>query len=145
MSLWIAIAFALSVFLLAAANLSVRRPGWWSLLFVAAGIGFSMLPGYFLPLALLFVLLFIAHPFFYFASVRRYFPLASTAIAAFSLGLTGWLIWKEHARFAELRRDHPFESLEGRLPPEPASRSVDLPKKARSDSPIRRTSWIPKV
>ena len=38
MSLWIAIALALSVFLIVVANLSVRRPGWWSLLFVATGI-----------------------------------------------------------------------------------------------------------
>jgi hypothetical protein len=120
MSLWIAIALALSVFLIAVANLSVRRPGWWSLLFVAAGIGFSILPGYFLPLALLFALLFIAHVVCYYKPVRRFFLIASVVVAALPLGLTGWLLSLEYEKFAELRTEYPFESLEGRIPPQPA-------------------------
>ena len=128
MNLWIAV--VLSALLVALANLSVRRPGWRSLPFLATGTGFSLLPGYFLPLALLFTLLIVAHPFVYFMGVRRFFPILSASIAAFSLGITGSLIWSEHARFAELRRDYPFESLEGRLPPEPATRNADLPEEA---------------
>ena len=40
--------------------------------------------------------------------------------AAFSLGVTGWLLSLEYEKFAELRTEYPFESLEGRIPPQPA-------------------------
>ena len=122
------LALALSAILLALANLSIRRPGWWTVLFVICGIGFSIIPGYILPVALLFVLLLVSHPFFYFAQIRKYYPLNASILAAFALGLTGLLIWKEQEKFAELRKEFPFESLEGRIPPESEYDTLPLPE-----------------
>ena len=110
-------ALGLAATLLALASLSVRRPGGWTVLLILCGMSFSFRPGYFLPIALLFVLLLVSHPIFYFARIRKYYLLNATILAAIAFGLTAWLIAKDDKLFAELRRDFPFESIEDRLPP----------------------------
>ncbi len=121
------LALALSAILLTLANLSVRRPGGWTVLFVLCGLGFSLREGYFLPVGLLFGFLLLFHPLCFLRRTRRFYLLISIGIAVLILNYTHRLIRRDEAEFARLREQYPFESLQDRLPPPPNETSPSLP------------------
>jgi len=111
---------ALSFVLWMLGLLALRRPGWWTVLFFGWGIVFSLgvlLPAFFLPVAILFVLLTVlicVRPLLV-GHRNLAFSLSFGAfLTAFGVGT--FYALDDAKDYARLREKYPMESMEQRLP-----------------------------
>src|SRR5262245_13342082 len=110
-----AVAFAASLLQLLLAERAIRRGGGWIVTFILAGVVVNFLLPYG-PNALLFLTLLLIVGFrnFLQPAGRRAAVLCAAYLPA--LGFAVEQVWTEAERYARLKEQHPFVSLEERIP-----------------------------